>query len=114
MELEFIETFSMAGCLFCCQPLLVSKRDATGWSREDRLHHHHHHHCLTSIFLASMGWMVQPGSGKPGGCTRLQSDLAVFLQLDALPNANHSVSVVSVGVFEKFTKSLILGANKFY
>ncbi|CAI9741510.1 Hypothetical predicted protein [Octopus vulgaris] len=34
------------------------------------------------------------GSGKPEGCTRLRSDLAVFLQLDALPNANHSVTVV--------------------
>uniref|UniRef100_A0A0L8HLZ7 non-specific serine/threonine protein kinase n=1 Tax=Octopus bimaculoides TaxID=37653 RepID=A0A0L8HLZ7_OCTBM len=29
-----------------------------------------------------------------GGYTRLQSDLAEFLQLDALPNANHSESVV--------------------
>ncbi|CAI9737617.1 Hypothetical predicted protein [Octopus vulgaris] len=58
------------------------------------------HKCVssssTSVFHASMGWTVQPGSGKPGGCARLQSDLAVFLQLDALPNANHSVSVVGV------------------
>uniref|UniRef100_A0A0L8H6L0 Sulfatase-modifying factor enzyme-like domain-containing protein n=1 Tax=Octopus bimaculoides TaxID=37653 RepID=A0A0L8H6L0_OCTBM len=40
-----------------------------------------------------MGWMVRLRSGKPGSCTRLQSDLPVFLQLDALPNANHSKSV---------------------
>uniref|UniRef100_A0A0L8GMK9 6-phosphogluconate dehydrogenase, decarboxylating n=1 Tax=Octopus bimaculoides TaxID=37653 RepID=A0A0L8GMK9_OCTBM len=32
---------------------------------------------------------------KPDGNTRLQSDLAEFLQLDALPNANHSESVES-------------------
>ncbi|CAI9741885.1 Hypothetical predicted protein [Octopus vulgaris] len=54
----------------------------------------YHHHRLASAFHAGMGWTVQLGSGKPEGCTRLQSDLAVFLQLDALPNANHSVSVV--------------------
>uniref|UniRef100_A0A0L8H1Q7 Uncharacterized protein n=1 Tax=Octopus bimaculoides TaxID=37653 RepID=A0A0L8H1Q7_OCTBM len=34
------------------------------------------------------------GTGNPGGCTRLRSDLAVFLQLDALPSANHTKSVV--------------------
>ncbi|CAI9742131.1 Hypothetical predicted protein [Octopus vulgaris] len=52
------------------------------------------YHCLGSVFHASTGWTVRPGSGRAEGCTSLQSDLAVFLQLDALPNANHSVSVV--------------------
>ncbi|CAI9731775.1 Hypothetical predicted protein [Octopus vulgaris] len=53
-----------------------------------------HHHRLTSVFHSGMGWMERLGSRKPGGCTRPQSDLVVFLQLDALPNANHFESVV--------------------
>uniref|UniRef100_A0A0L8GDB2 C2H2-type domain-containing protein n=1 Tax=Octopus bimaculoides TaxID=37653 RepID=A0A0L8GDB2_OCTBM len=41
-----------------------------------------------------MGWTVRLGTSEPDGCTRLQSDLAEFLQLDALPNVNHSENVV--------------------
>ncbi|XP_052830068.1 uncharacterized protein LOC106870904 [Octopus bimaculoides] len=34
-------------------------------------------------------------AGKLRDCTRFQSDLAKFLQLDALPNTNHSKGVVT-------------------
>lgn len=42
---------------------------------------------------------VLPEQWKVRGCNRIQSDLARFLQLDSLPNANHSEIVLSVYFF---------------
>lgn len=57
-------------------------------------HHDYDHyddpHPLTSIFHASMGWIVRLRSGEPVAAS------GQFLQSDACPNANHSESEAAV------------------